>query len=432
MFGFGNARIARVFRSCAVVLFAATMLPISGAAAVERPTDFSAGLLSPADVAEFGFDDYGVDSGRFMSLPQMIRDSGGPNWDDPVFEEAGIERVYVMQVHPIGGLDEHSGPDINFSSIIFVFEDEETADEGFDFYHDESDDPTATDHDDAPSVGDESELTEYVDVWEEDGETREYHGFDFTFRIGTVMATVSIHGYDETLDRDMVDELGIFFFEKIETLLEDGEVNGGRPPALDLLVPRYEGIEVLPSRSHYCVIDGEAVLHAYDPGADEVSNKRIDRFDLVANYCNIQKLLIGESADEYLLLNVEPNRFKTSSGAGEYIATTIQESGDTIDSFEAEEVDVDDLPFEVDEAWVYSYNRQFGDFELEVTELVVRDGKYVYEVRLNGFEAPPIDVLVDVMSDTMTCAEEPCTTTLDLPESVLDHIEDQAEIYADL
>ncbi len=432
MFKALGVRSPRIFWMFALVLFLATMLPISASAAGEEPIDFSAGLLSPADLAQLGFDDYGVDSGRFMSLPQMIRDSGGPNWDDPAFEEAGIERVYLMQVHPIGGLEEHPGPDINFSSIIFVFEDDETADEGFDSYQDESDDPTATDHDDAPSVGDESELTEYVDTWEEDGETWEYHGFDFTFRIGGVMATASVNGYNETLDRDLVDEVGVFFFEKIETLLEDGEVNGGRPPALDSIVPRYEGLEVLPSRSHYCVLDGEAVPHAYDPGADELSARRIERFDLVASYCNIQKLLLGEESNAYLLLNTEPHRFRMSSGAEAYIATTIEESGDAIESFEADELDVDDLPFDADEAWIYSYERQFGDFDLDVTELVVRDGKYVFEVRLSGFEAPSMEVLVDIMNDVTSCAEEACTSTLELPESVLTFIEEQSEIYADM
>ena len=432
MFKPGFDRVSTIVRAIAVVLFAATMLPMTGHAATSREIDYSAGLLTPADYALFGYEDYGVDSGRFVSLPQMIRDSGNPDWDDPMFAEAGIERVYTLFVHPIGGLDEHPGPDINFTSMIFVYDDEETAAESFDEFQDESDDPTATDLDGAPELGDASELTEYIDEWEEDGQTWAYHGLDFSFLMGDISATVSVNGYDDEADRDDAEAIAEYFFEKLTTLIEDGEVDGSRPPGLDLMVPRYEGVEIMASRSHYCAMDGEVLVHAYDPGADEYTQGLIDDYGLVAGYCNIQKLLIGETPDEFLMLNVEPLRFGRSSGAADYIASTIDDLTESNDSFEATELDLDELPVEVDEAWVYTYERSLGDYPVYVTELVVRDGKYVYEIRLGGFEAPELEVLIDVVSDLFYCVDDGFTTTLELPDILADFIELQAEIYADL
>lgn len=426
------ATLGRIVRTLAVVLFVATMLPIPGFAATHDAPDFSAALLMPSDLEELGFDGYGVDSGRTMTLPQMLRDTGNPEWDDPMYEQAGIDWVYSIFLHPIGGLDANDGADININTMIFVYEDEDAADEGFDVFEDESDDPTATDLENAPELGDDSEMTEYVDVWVEDGKEFDLNSIDISIRIGNAVGVVTFNGYDAEVDRDDVEAFGEYFEEKLLGVIEDGEINGSETPGLGNLIPRYEGDEVMVSRSHYCSLDGEVVVHAYDPRADEITQSRIDEFGMVANYCAIQKLMLGADDGDYLMLHIQPSVFERSSGAADYIQVTVVDELSDDSDFEVEELDVDDLPIEADEAWTVRYVREVEGLETEITELIVRDGKYVYEVRLNGLESPDLDVLMMVLADLGDCVEDTCTQTFDLPQELEDFLADQIAIYEDL
>jgi hypothetical protein len=421
----------RIVRTFAVVLFVATMLPMPGFAAFDDEPDFSAALLLPSDLDQLGFEDYGVDSGRTMTLPQMIRDSGNPEWDDPMYTEVGIDWVYASFLHPVGGLDANDGADININTMIFVYADEDGADEGFDVFEDESDDPTATDLDNAPELGDDSEMTEYVDVWVEDGKEYEFHAIDISIRIGNVVGVVTFNGYDAEVDRDDVEAAGEYFEEKLLGVIENGEIDGSETPGLGNLIPRYEGDEVMVSRSHYCSLDGEVVVHAYDARADELTQARIDEFGMVANYCAIQKLMLGADDEDYLLLHIQPSVFERSSGAAEYIEVTVVDELSDDPEFEVEELDVDDLPIEADEAWTVRYAREIDGLETEIAELIVRDGKYVYEVRLNGFEAPDLDAMMMVLADLGDCVEDGCTRTFDLPDELADFLAEQIETYED-
>jgi hypothetical protein len=92
---------------------------------------------------------------------------------------------------------------------------------------------------------------------------------------------------------------------------------------------------------------------------------------------------------------------------------------------------VDDLPIEADEAWTVRYAREIDGLETEIAELIVRDGKYVYEVRLNGFEAPDLDAMMMVLADLGDCVEDGCTRTFDLPDELADFLAEQIETYED-
>jgi hypothetical protein len=426
---FGRPR--RILRILALVLFIATMLPMQGLAAGDVVPDYSAALLMPSDLEALGFDDYGVDSGRTMTLPQMLRDSGNPDWDDPAFTEVGIEWVHSIFLHPIGGLDANEGAGININIMIFVYEDEDAADEGFDLFEDESDDPTATDLDDAPEFGDDSELTEYIDEWIENGTTYAFHGLDFSIRLGNVIGLVSFNGFDSEVDRDHVEAAAEYFVDKLMIVIEDGEIDGVATPGLGNLIPRYEADEVMTSRSHYCSINGEVVTHAYDPGADEITEERIDDFGLQANYCSIQKLMLGADDEEFLLLYIQPMRFARSSGAASFVDAVLADALDDESGFEVDELDADSLPFDADEAYLLTYEREVAGLESDVAELIVRDGKFVFELRLNGLELPDVDVLLEVLADIGECVEESCTVPFDMPEALDEFLEDQIELYED-
>lgn len=424
--------LGRIVRVLALVLFVAAMAPLPGYAAANGTPDYSAALLMPSDLEELGWEDYGVDSGRMMTLPQMLRDTGNPDWDDPDFLATRIEWVHSLILHPIGGLDENDGADINIVNMIFTYEDDEAADEGFDFFEDESDDPTATDLEDAPELGDDTEMTEYVDTWVENGVTYELHAIDISIRIGNAVAIVALNGFDEEVDRDDVETIGEFLAEKLEAVIEDGEVDGEPTPGLDTMVPRYGDDAVMVTRSHYCSFGGEVVVHAYDPAADEITQERIDEYDLEASYCGIQKLPLAEDDGDYLILQVEPMKFARKSGAVDYIQATIVDDLAEDPDFEVEELDVEELPFEADEAWMVTYEHDAGGLETVVTEVVVRDGKFVFELRMNGLEAPHLDTLVTLLADVADCYEDACTALLELPDAVTEFLADQIELYEEM
>lgn len=427
-------RVGKLARVAALGLYAATLLPATGLAASERPLDFGAALLMPADVAQFGFEDYGVDSGRYFSVQQMISEGSDVEPSDEEFEALGMESVHNLIIHPIGGMDEHPGPDITMVSFIYVYEDEEHAEEGFMILEDESDDPTATDLDDAPELGDDSELTEYIDEVEDDGETYDLHSLDFSFRIGRVTATISVNGWNEEVERDDVEEMAAFFEAKLLGVLENGRVDGERTPGLDSITPRYEADDLLPSRSHYCVLDGEVIVNAYNPDAKESLQEWVDDYGVVADYCSLTKVMLPSTDGAYLLLNVQPTRYSRAAEAARYIADEdeyAQSDDSGYENVEIFDIDPGDLPFDADSVLAMTYTRDFNGTEMYVTDLLVQQGRLVISVRINGYSEPDLDVLIAVMGDAIGCSDSACYVTLNPPAELLDFQEEQDELLAD-
>jgi hypothetical protein len=430
-----SARAGRLARVATLGLFSLTLVPAGiGQAAAERPVDFGAALLMPADVAQFGFEDYGIDSGRYMTVAQMLAE--GSNYDptDEDIDALGMESVHNLMVHPIGGIEEHPGPDITIVSFIYVYEDEDHADEAFDFLEDESDDPTATDLEDAPELGDESELTETIAEFQDGGETYDLHALDFSFRIGRVTAIVSVNGWNDEVDRDTVEEMAAFFEEKLIGVMEDGRVDGERTPGLDSIAPRYDSEDLIPSRSHYCVLNGEALINAYNPDAQESLQEWADDYGVVADYCSLTKVMLPSTDGAYLLLNTQPTRFARSEDAARFVSeedeyAQDQESG--YDNLEIIDLEPEDLPFDADSVLAMTYTRDFNGEEMTVTDLFVQQGRLVVEVRINGYSEPDLDMLIDVMADAFGCSDSACYQTLEAPDSLLDFQAEQDELLAE-
>jgi hypothetical protein len=425
----------RLARVAVLGLYAATMLPTSGLAASERPLDFGAALLMPADVAQFGFEDYGIDSGRYFSVQQMVAEGSSVDPNGSGFEELGMESVHNLVLHPIGGIEEHPGPDITIVSFIYVYEDEALAEDGFAFLEDESDDPTATDLDGAPGLGDDSELTEYVDEVEDNGETYDFHGLDYSFRIGRVTATVSVNGWNDEADRNDVEELGAFFEARLLGVLNEGRVDGVRTPGLDSIAPRYEGDNLMPSRSQYCILNGEALVQAYDPDGQESLQKTVDDYGIVAGYCAMTKFLMPSDDGAYALLSVMPTRFGQADQAERWVideeafATAADSS---YEDAEVLEVDAGDLPFDADRVLAITFKRDLGGREAYITALLIQQGRTVIDVRLHGYSTPDLDVLISVMADAVGCGESACYETAEPPAELLDFQAKQEEVFAGL
>lgn len=433
MFRNVSACAGRLARIAALGFFSLSLVPASGVAAAERPLDFGAALLMPADVAQVGFEDYGIDSGRYFSVQQMVDEGSSVDPSDPGFDELGMESVHNLILHPIGGIEENTGPDITIVSFIFVYDDEAHAEDGFAYLEDESDDPTATDLDDAPALGDESEMTEYVDEVEDGGVTYDFNGIDYSFRIGRVSATVSVNGWDEEVDPAVVEELGAMLEAKLLGVIEEGRVDGHRTPGLDSIAPRYEGDNLTPSRSHYCILNGEALMQAYNPDGQASLQETVDDYGIVAGYCAMTKLMMPSDDGAYALLTIMPTRFGQADDAERWV-TGEEEFATAADSpYEDAEIldlDAEDLPFEADQALALTFKRDLGGEEGYITALLIQQGRTVIDVRIQGYSVPDLDVVIAVMADAVGCGESACYETQDAPAELLDFQAEQEELYA--
>ncbi len=426
-----SERLGKLARVAALGFFSLSLVPASGVTAAERPLDFGAALLMPADVAPFGFEDYGIDSGRYFSLQQMLAEGSDVDPNDPAIEEIGMESVHNLFLHPIDRDGDKPGPATTVTSFIYVYDDEEHAEDGFALFEDERDDPTATDLDGAPELGDESELTEYIDEMTDSGGTVDIHEFRFSFRIDRVVAVVAVVGFDEEVDRDDVEAMTAYHETKLLGVMNDGEVDGRRTPGLDSISPRYDDENLVPSRSHYCVLNGQALVHAYDADRLESTQEWVEEFGVVGDYCALTKIMLPSSEGTYALLNVEPMRFSRADGAAAFVADereTVEESED-LEDLEIIELDTQDLPFELDSALVFTYERsENGDY---AADLFLQQGRLVMVIRLTGFSTPDVDVALAVAADAFACADETCYETLNPPAELLDYQEEQDELLAE-
>jgi hypothetical protein len=228
--------------------------------------------------------------------------------------------------------------------------------------------------------------------------------------------------------------MAAFFEEKLIGVMEDGRVDGERTPGLDSIAPRYDSEDLIPSRSHYCVLNGEALINAYNPDAQESLQEWADDYGVVADYCSLTKVMLPSTDGAYLLLNTQPTRFAQSEDAARFVSeedeyAQDQESG--YDNLEIIDLEPEDLPFDADSVLAMTYTRDFNGEEMTVTDLFVQQGRLVVEVRINGYSEPDLDMLIDVMADAFGCSDSACYQTLEAPDSLLDFQAEQDELLAE-
>ncbi len=429
-----SERVGRLAHVAALGLFAFSLVPAAGVNAAERPLDFGAALLMPAELEQFGFENYGIDTGRYVSFEQLLEEGGGFEADEEELEALGTESVHKLILHPMGGIEEHPGPDITIVSFIFVYEDEEHAELAYGVIEDESDIPTATDLDDAPQLGDESELTETFEEVEDRGEMYDLHSLDFSFRIGRVTAAVNVACWNEEVDRDAVEAMGALLEAKLLGVLNDGEVDGARTPGLDSVAPRYEGETITADRSHYCILNGEALAQSYSPGLQEFLQGWVEEYGFVADYCAQTRFWLGSGDAVDLRLNVEAMRFARADDAARFVADRLESAtaaGSSYDDVDVIDVDPADLPFEADSVTAITFARDVNGTMMPATSLTVQVGRMVIYVAQTGYTTPELDVLIAVMADAFGCTENACYQTMEPPAALADFLDEQEEVLAD-
>lgn len=420
--------IKRTTRIAMVGAFALTLIPASAGATTSEPPDVGAALFMPSDAATLGFDEYGIDSGMLMSPLQFIQRAGFDGADPAELEEVGVTSITDLMLDPIDGTLQPGEPQTSFYSMISTYESAELAEADFDDSWsslDEDDEIEILDEE--PGFGTDSVMFKESYESEADGNVT-IVTIEFVYE--NVQVDVAVIGYDKGVDLDLVASAADIVEEKVESLIDDGEIDRVPVPGLSMRTPRYEAEELVPGRSYYIVYNGEAIIDAYFPDSVVPSQQRVDDYRVVGQYGTSVEFQLGDEVDDSdPLLRPRVTLFESAADAERYVEDRVDDLTSTGDYTDVQEVDVPEGTYDggAVSAVTYGWSDKSGDYQ--TTRLHVQDGRYVYDVALTGFTAPDLDVLIAMLDDAIDCGQNGCAETLEPPAELMTYFEAQREIW---
>lgn len=423
------SKIKRAARIAATGAVALTFIPVGAGATSLEPLDVGAALFMPTDAATLGFEDYGIDSGMIMSPMQFVQRAGLDRVDPDELDAIGMTSVVDLMLDPIDGTIPPGAGQLSFYSMITTYESSELVESDFESTWSSSElDDEIEILDDEPGFGSDSVMFQEGYESDEDGTVTIV---TISFIYENVEANVSVVGYDETVDPYLVVSAADIVEEKLESLIDDGEIDRAPVPGLSMRTPRYEGDHLVPGRSHYAIYNGEAVVDAYDVDSAEVLQERADEYGMIGYYASSVEFQLGDEpgADDPLL-RPRIASFSNAGDAEEYVESRIEDLAGTGDFENIEEIDVPAGIYEDGAVLALTYEIELASGTYEVTRVMVQDGKYVYDLALTGFTAPDLDVVLSMLDDAIDCGQNGCAETLEPPAELMSYFEEQRAIWA--
>lgn len=434
------SRIARILAVGAIALAATPQLSAS-AQTFEEPFDLPAALIYPQDAAEAGFEDYGLVMGWYATPDDMVlaaMDAGTePEEARADIEESGIGTMYQLSLHPISEPRDGELYGIAIESTVVQFETAELASESLETIM------TAIPGDDYEVVDEITELGDeslYVSYQMEAGELSPQveNTVDVGVRIGDVIGAVSLRGIGDGIEIDMsqAHEIAEILAAKLENLVQGHGTGMEHVPDLSLIMPDYYNDVLCVCRIQYMIYGGEAIDLAYRADEMEARQGLAEDYGVRAQLYALIKPATRNEEERDPSLRVRVTRFDQRSDAAVYIeeaATWMSEFPEhpqplTVTEVVADYGEVDGYDSSI--ALGYETVGSETGVPLEGVVMLVQDGRYVFEISLDGHEAPELDVLLDVVAQLEACMDEACVTSTDVPESVMDYFIDQAELAA--
>jgi len=379
-------------------------------AAQESPLDLGAALLFPDDVSTVELGEFGIDTGRVISSAELATSQpelfGAETAD--VVDALELESIHSLSLHPLA--DEDTGSDVpgyEIQSSIAAFSDDEHAADAFALFEDESANDTATDLDAPPALGDESEITEYrIDASEATG-GMPVHELEVSFRAGRVVARVYLTGYDLEASREIAEDLGRLLEQKLQGIVNDGA------PGLSLDTPRYAGESFENGRTHYSIFGGGALNSSSYSWIAEQNQDAADDYGITARYEATTNIMDGEAY--FGAVRIQATRFAKADEAERYLTDTLESMSEENGYISAKEITLDSPEQFGDVAIAYSYVLDQGEGNTDGVRIVVADGRYLYDVMVDGETTPDLTTAVAVMTDMLACVVHGCTTALEAP-----------------
>ncbi|CAN5628577.1 hypothetical protein BH09CHL1_BH09CHL1_12880 [soil metagenome] len=423
------SKMKRAAQIVAVGTFALTLVPAHVGAAIAKPLDAGAVLLMPNEVATLGYEGYGVDFGSLYSLQQLLLQADPDLEFEPEELEAwGITSFTNLILDPIGADEQSDEPMTSFYSAVTSYETDEFAETDFEEIRseDEADENYEIIEADA-GIGDDSYV--FQEVYESD-ENLYVTTVTVAFQIGNAVADVSVIGYDEDVNSELAIEAAEIVAEKLESLIEDGEINGDPAPGLSMNTPRYEGEDLVSGRSEYTILDGQAVISAYNPDASEMLQERADEYGMVAQYTTSLEYQLGDELTDYdPLLRPRVTLFEDADEAERYVEDRSKELVGVDNVLDVEAVDVPEDVYSDGAISAVTYETENSEQTLEVTRVFVQDGEYVYDISLMGLTSPDLDVVLSMLDDAIDCGQQGCAATLNPPSELEQYFAEQREYW---
>jgi hypothetical protein len=406
----------RFLRTIVASAFVLSLIPAGGIIAQEAQLDLGAALLFPDDISTVGLGDYGVDTGRVISSAELAASQPelfGANQAETAtaVEALDLESIHSLSLHPLSYYDGGSSmPGYVIQSSLAAFSDDEHASEAFALFEDESANDTATDLDAPPALGDESEVTEYRIEASDDTEGMPVHELEVSFRAGRVVARVYLTGYDLEADREIAEELGALLEQKLQEIINDGA------PGLSLITPRYAADSFQNERTHYSIFGGAALDSTYYPWSSEQNQDAADEYGIISQYHATTTIWDGETY--FGTVRAQATRFARADDAERYLNDTLEGMNGENGYISAEEIALDTSIQYGDAAIAYAYVLDQGEGNTDGVRIVVANGRYVYDVMVDGETTPDLDIAAAVMTDMLGCAEHGCATALEAPSEL--------------
>jgi hypothetical protein len=415
------------------------MVPLHGTSAQESlPLDLPAALLTPADVAAAGFGDYGVSGGWYISPEDRVYRLLQADWErgeaEVAVEESGVGMEYRSLLYEISDVPHDTNdPGIVIQSTLVEYDSADQASEGFAAFEDETEVDGAEDLSNPPSIGDETEVTEFVFPADNSMSAQPVHEIDVSFRIGAVTAIVAVAGFDETVDRDAAEQLAVRLAENVVSLVEDGKINGARTPNLIHAAPVFINDELCICRAMYTIQQGEVAPYAFAIDESDAIQSIVTEYGITAQFLTTAKYGTLDATNASLVTRV--TRFSSANDAERYV--------DEAESWAGEPALTVELDAEIDASAIAENARAFSittngetfantagglDVTLQGVRVLVQDGRIVYEFDLYGSNAPDDDVVATVVAATLSCQESACIASEEPPAKLTSYFDEQAQL----
>ena len=415
--------------SIAAVGAIATMLIPAGVTAqsASEPLDLPITLLQPADAASAGFDDYGLVMGWTATNEDLTYDMVNRQGYEEAearqeVEDSGMGTIFFQSLHPIATPVDGPLVGIAIETSITAFSDTAHAEDGIDFMRLVTEDDLVAD---PPEIGDYSELSE-TDYPAGEVSELPLHEIDVVMRFDNIVARFSLLGYDTDVERADAVALAEIYGGKVEAMMNGEKIGTAYAPELSLMIPTYFNAEACVCRMQYTVVGGEALPLSYLHDAEVDLQERAGEYGMTSQFYQLVRLARdGASGGTDPSMYVRVSKFAQADDAARYVA----EAPDWIDGgylntqtpyTNVEELDAADQIAAGDSAMTLSYdNVSFNGDDLQGLIAVVQDGRYVYEISIDGFTAPDSEVLQVMVDQLLGCADGSCTEITEIPAELM-------------
>ena len=414
----------------AVGAIAAMLIPTGvPAQSVPEPLDLPITLLQPADVAGAGFDDYGLVMGWTANNEDLTYDMVNRQGYEEAearqeVEDSGMGTIFFQSLHPIATPADGPLVGIAIETSITAFTDTEHAEDGIDFMRLGTEEEMDAD---PPSIGDYAEMgvLEFPA-----GAVSELplHEIDVVMRFDHVVARFSLLGYDTEVEEADAVALAEVYGEKVDALMNGEKIGATRAPELSLMVPTYFDEAACVCRMQYTVVGGEALPLSYLHDAQLDLQARATEYGMASQFYQLVRYAgDGASGGTDPSMYVRISKFSQADDAARYVA----EAPEWVDGgylntetpyTNVEELDAADQIAAGDSSMTLSYeNVSFNGDDLQGLIAVVQDGRYVYEISIDGFTAPDTELVQAMADQLLGCADGSCTAVTEIPAELMNY-----------